>query len=188
MPTKSLLTALLALVTLSGCGADLAQEDVVAAHSRAALEKIQMRRLRLPPQVRRTQMSSAPTYALKTTDEVDPTLAPTWMSSFSIYSTYALYVATEITGNLSGHHLATVYLIAPNGFVYQSLDASFATDVAPGAGEQAAEQTATGWRLWVSIPVAGTAIQQFSMSGTWQAEAWVDDASLPNAKGSFQLN
>lgn len=134
---------------------------------------------------KRTKATAAPAYALLTTDAQDPAV---WKTSFPIYSTYTLYLATEITGTLTGHHLASVYLIAPGSTMYQRLDTAFATDVLAGPDEQQAVKTSTGWRVWVSVPVAGTSIQQLNMAGTWTSEVWIDSAAVPNAKTSFVLN
>jgi hypothetical protein len=127
-----------------------------------------------------TTTTVAASYALQTTDARFEGIAPTWKSDFAIYSTYEVMFATEITGSLSGHHTQTVFVSMPGGGAYQRFDVSFATDVAAGLDEQQAEKTETGWRVWISMPVAGTMIEQYSLTGPWTAEVYVDGAAKAN--------
>lgn len=127
-------------------------------------------------------------YALKTTDAYVAGAAPGWKSSFPIYSTYDVYFATEIPGPMAGHHTLTVFVMMPGGSAYQRFDVPFATDLVANPGEQQAEATSTGWRVVVSMPVAGTMIQQANLAGAWSAEVWIDSASAANARTSFNLN
>ncbi|MBI3182902.1 MAG: hypothetical protein HYZ28_12260 [Myxococcales bacterium] len=135
----------------------------------------------------RSGSTSAPTYALRTTDEHVAGVEPTWKTAYPIMSTYDVFFATEITGSLSGHHTETVFVFTPSGAAYQRYDVAFATDVPAGSGEQQAERTATGWRVWVSMPVAGTMIQTSGLTGTWTGEVLIDSASTPNARTAFDL-
>jgi hypothetical protein len=162
-------TLALAAVLLLGCGPDAAVESADS--------------LKRPP----PRKSSDTTCALRTTDAFDPAVAPTWRTGFSVYSTYTLYFATEFTGGVAGHHVESVTLIAPGSMVFQRLDVAFAIGVAATGAEQQAQQTSTGFRVWTSIPVAGTAIQQQSLVGTWSGEVRVDGASAPSAHASFGL-
>jgi hypothetical protein len=131
--------------------------------------------------------TAAPTYALKATDAHTAGTNPIWKTSYPISSTYEVQLATEVTGTLPGHHLASVFVFTPGGASFIRYDVSFATDVAANAGEQQAERTATGWRVWVSLPVAGTMISTSNLSGTWSAETWVDAATAASAKTTFGL-
>lgn len=127
------------------------------------------------------------TYGLATTDRHDAGVSPTWSTSFGVRTTAAVYVATVVSGTLKGHHTQSVFVVAPNGSSYQRFDVRFATDVTAGPGEQQAEQTSTGWLVWVSLPVAGTLIEQYNLVGTWNAQTFVDASATPNAQGAFQL-
>ena len=129
--------------------------------------------------------STAPTYAQRTTDALSS--SPTWMTSFSISSTGSVYFATDINGTMSGSHQLVVFINMPDGSAYQRIDVSFATDATAGAGQQQAERTSTGWRVWTAIPIAGTTIQTANITGQWAAQAWVDSASAANASTSFNL-
>lgn len=133
------------------------------------------------PTARRT---TAPSYGLLTTDA--KSAAPSWKTSYSIASTYTVYFATEIA-NLSGHHTESVFVNLPGGQAYTRYDVSFATDVAAAAGEVQAEKTATGYRLWVAMPVAGTDIQNYNLSGPWTASVYLDTASVPAATAGFSM-
>lgn len=170
--TRTLLAAVLAtsfLSALSACGPELQTEQ--------------------PDELKaqRSRTTSAPSYALKTTDAHQSGVEPVFNSSFPLASTSDIYLATEISGALSGHHTQTVFLFTPAGYAYQRFDLAFATDVPAGAGEQQAEKTASGYRVWVTLPVAGTMIQSSNLVGTWKSELYVDSASTPNARGSFGL-
>ena len=133
-----------------------------------------------------TTTAPAVTYALNTTDAYGT--APTFSSSFVINQTYDLFFAVDVNGALAGHHSASVFVNLPGGSAYQRLDVAFATDVAAGAGEQQAEKTATGYRVWVSMPVAGTVIEQYQLTGPWTASAFIDAGSTAAASASFSLN
>jgi hypothetical protein len=127
----------------------------------------------------------APTYALKSSDLSSST--PEWKSSYVIASTSEVWLATEITGTLSGHHTQRVVVKMPGGSAYQTIMVSFATDAVAAEGEQQAVRTSTGWRVWASFPVAGTIIEQYGLTGSWTSEAFVDSATRANATTTFTL-
>jgi hypothetical protein len=133
----------------------------------------------------RTTTTKAPTYGLKLTDARFDGLEPSFKTSFVINSTYEVLFATEIVGTLSGRHTQTLFVSMPGGSAYQRFDVAFVTDVAPALGEQQAEKTATGWRVWVSLPVAGTIIEQYALTGGWTAQVNVD--GILKSTSSFNL-
>ncbi|MFZ5471631.1 MAG: hypothetical protein ACOZIN_19570 [Myxococcota bacterium] len=124
-------------------------------------------------------------YALRTTAQ--KSTKPTWQSSFPINSTYDVHFAFEVPSSVKGHHVATVFVFMPNLSTYQRFDLPFATDVAASSGEQQAQKLSTGYRVWASMPVAGTIIEQYSLTGDWRADAYLDGASTVAAKASFSL-
>jgi hypothetical protein len=75
----------------------------------------------------------------------------------------------------------------PGGSAYQRFDVNFATDVTAGAAEQQTEKTSTGCRVWVSMPVAGTTIQQYNLTGPWSASFYLDGSGAANASAGFSL-
>lgn len=168
--------AVIATLALAACGNPYELQDVDALKSSGSTTTT----------TRKSKTSTATTtYALKTTDA--RSASPVWKTSFPIYSTYDVFFALEITGSLSGHHTETVFVNMPGGSTYQRFDVAFATDVAANPGEQQAEKTATGWRVWVSMPVAGTMIDSMGLAGTWSATAYLDGASTANASAQFEL-
>ena len=47
---------------------------------------------------------------------------------------------------------------------------------------------AGGYRVWTSMQVAGTIIQQYSLTGPWSAQVTLDNATTPAASAAFTLN
>jgi hypothetical protein len=127
-------------------------------------------------------------YVLKTTDARVVGVTPTFNTSYVIGSTANLYLATDLPSTVKGHHTLTLFVYMPGQSVYQRFDVSFSTDVTPYAGEQKAEKLSTGYRVWVTLPVAGTIIEQYSLTGPWTGDVFLDMASVANAKTSFTLN
>jgi hypothetical protein len=169
-----LLTALL-LVTACGIETDPAvvstsSEDLKAASSGSS---------------KKSQPPPAPTYTLRTSSAEGS--SPVFATSFAIFSTGDVDFAFDIDGTCSGHHTGTLDVFMPSGFAYQAFNVPFATDVAAGADEYQAVRTASGWRVWVSLPVAGTAIETSNIAGAWSAQMWLDAAQVPTASASFSL-
>ena len=130
----------------------------------------------------------ASTYGLRFTNAWVPGEEPVWTSEFAVTDTYFVEIATELPAEATGHHTLQVYVREPSaGGVYQRFDVAFAAGVSPNEGEVNAETTATGYRVWVSLPVKGTFIDSYSLLGTWSVESWIDSGSTANATGSFGL-
>ncbi len=127
------------------------------------------------------------TYSVATASGYAPDADPTWASEFRIYSTYNVYFAIDLPASATGRHALALEARMPNGLVYQRWEVAFATDVAAAPGELQAEVTSTGWRVWVSMPVAGTMIQHSNLAGTWTSDAFLDGASTPGATSRFVL-
>lgn len=128
------------------------------------------------------------TAEVQTTSAAMSATTSDWASSFSIGSTDAVNIAVDVPSSLTGHHQATVEVQAPGAYTFENFQVYFATDVGAGTGEQQAEALSTGgYRIWVSLPVAGTAIDNYGLIGQWAAEAYIDGASSPNASASFTL-
>ncbi len=154
-----------ALLTLAGCG--------VAGTEEATDE------------LKAAAKPTTQTYALRTTDA--KAASPTWKTSFNIANTYDVYLASDV-GTATGHHRDTVIVKMPGGSDYQRFDITYAAGVSATAGEQIAEKTSTGaYRVWVKLPIAGTMIEQYGLSGPWAAETYVDGAAVANARADFTL-
>lgn len=134
----------------------------------------------------RTTSTSA-SYATNTAAVRSDPASQTWQSSFMIADTPSVFIATDVPATLTGSHSVTVYVYTPAGSLYQSYTVPFATDVAAAEGEQQAEVTSTGYRVWVELHVAGTFIDMYGMTGTWKTESWVDAATTPNSFVTFDL-
>jgi hypothetical protein len=114
--------------------------------------------------------------------------APSFSDSFVIAETTDLHLALDVSASaVGGHNVATVFVDMPGGSAYQRFDVAFATNVVADPGELQAEPTATGYRIWITLPVAGTWIEQYQLSGTWTAEAYVNNSTSANASLAFTL-
>src|SRR6185436_8802086 len=102
-----------------------------------------------------------------------------WMTSYPIGSTYEVYFATVVPGTLAGHNTETLDVFVPGGTAWQRFTFSFATTVMAGAGEQQAQKITGGYLVWASMPVAGTDIDSYGLTGSWSAVAYVNGASKP---------
>lgn len=127
------------------------------------------------------------TFTARTTDAHQAGSEPQWKNTFPIHTTYDVFFALEIGGTYSGHHTATFEIRMPDGTTYQSFEVPFATDTEAFPGEQQAEAFSGGWRVWTNMPVAGTMIEMYGLSGTWSVAIYVDGASTPTASASFLL-
>jgi hypothetical protein len=174
MKTLSLCVALMFAV---GCGQPMLEDDVEALKAGGATTT---------KKGGSTPAPAAPSYQLLQTDMYAAGTTPTWRTAFPM-STLSVSFATEITGTLTGRHVVTVFVFAPGGQAYARYDIAFATDVVAYASEQQAERTATGYRVWVTMPVAGTMITQYDLRGAWTASAYVDSASTATAGSGFTL-
>lgn len=122
----------------------------------------------------------ATTYTLRTTDV--QSADPVWKTSYSVNSTYELYFALDVIGAIVGTSFLQLEIVMPSGLPYQVFVDSFTAS--------SGEPIDGGIRIWKSIPVAGTMIQQFSIYGEWSATAYVQepDASMHTASTSFTLD
>jgi hypothetical protein len=132
-----------------------------------------------------TPEAPAAAFALATSAS---TSSPSFTNHFFIANTADVYIALDIGAQVTGgHHTATVFVNMPGGYAYQAFDVAFATDAAAVGNELQAEPTATGYRIWITLPVAGTWIEQFQLGGEWSAEAYVDSAMTADATVAFTL-
>ena len=99
---------------------------------------------------------------------------PDFKKNFTIATTPDLFVAFDYHSKSPGSHKATFEILAPSGILYQTTDVPFVV-------------TQHAARVWNSLPVAGTWVEQYSMSGTWQVQVYLDDASDPAASTTFVL-
>lgn len=174
--------ALVAAVT--GCGGSVNRTSAQTPTGSYALTSNSS----VPPSGGANSPKSALAVSVRTADARSLAPASQFSTSFSITGTNTLYFAAEISGSCAGHHTASFQVNLPDGSTYQEINLSFATDTAADAAEQQAEKTDTGYRVWVSIPVAGTSIEQFHFVGRWETNVTLDGAVSPNAAAVFNLN
>jgi hypothetical protein len=113
------------------------------------------------------------------------TQSGTFATSFSINDTNTLFFAFDMPSTKSGSHVARFEIYMPSGSPYQVFDVAFAAGTAPAAGETSADVISGGYRVWASMPVAGTMIQQMNLSGTWSAKIFLDGVQV--ASSSYAL-
>lgn len=142
--------------------------------------------LETPPaeSLRSSGTTTSSSYTLRTTSQMST--KPSWKSSFAISSTYTVYLAFDLPRSVRGHHQLTLFVLMPDGGLYQRFDIAFATEGA-GPSEQLAQKTTTGYRVWAELPVAGTMIDQYHIAGAWRADAHLDGAGAPTAAATFML-
>jgi hypothetical protein len=134
----------------------------------------------------KTPVATTSTYALQTTDVKVTT--PVFKSSYVVTSTYELFYAVDLPSSLKGRHSLSIFVNAAGGSSYQRMDVKFTTDIAAGIGEQKAEKLSNGaYRVWASMPVAGTMIEQYGLVGTWSAADHIDGDATAAATTTFQL-
>jgi len=143
-----------------------------------------------------TSSASSLEYAVKMTDD-DRGSDSVWKNSFLIEATPTVFIALDVDRNVSGHHTASIVVHTPQGLPFQHFDFTF-TLAAPvgGDGGEApaikgvlrAEHTATGYRLWVALPVANTLIQDLGLAGRWSSSVYIDHSIRPTASASFSLD
>lgn len=186
---RSLFAATVATFVFCACGPELeaqtedSSQQVQALKSGTTSSSDKKVSTAKPPK-KSVDLSS---YATRTTDAYQAGVEPTWKSSFGIMDTYTVEIANEVPSTVSGSHTLNVYLYSPSGSMYQSFSIPFAAGTTAGAGEQQAEVTSTGgYRVWASLPVKGSSIDVYYLSGTWKAETWVDGVG-PKSTTSFEL-
>jgi len=140
---------------------------------------------RLKGKIRPAEPVPAPVVCeIKTTDIKEN---PVWKTSFVVSTTRTVYMAVDFASS-RGHRQLTVFVNMPGNMPYQRFDVSFAVGVTPASGEQVAVQVSKGvYRVWVSMPVAGTMIERYNLRGVWDASAHLDGAASPNSSIAFTL-
>lgn len=133
-----------------------------------------------------TTTTASPTAASITSDVKIVGGTPPAKTSFPIVSTYDVYAETEYA-NLSGSHAQTTRWYAPGGSLWQDSTVKFATTNTASSGEVQAALVGTRYQVYDSMPVAGTAIQNYGLSGGWRVDVHLDGAATPIASVSFDL-
>lgn len=130
--------------------------------------------------------ASKPPSAIPMKVQTSAELGGAFVTTFSVYSTYDVYFALDLPSSKKGSHLARYEVRSPNGLVYQVNEVQVAAGIAPSSGQVSADIISGGYRVWSSLPVAGTMIQQLNMTGRWSVKAFLDGAQVASA--TFTLN
>lgn len=171
--TKQLLAALVSL-TLIACGNPIAPESEDVSDSSSEAELKAANTLKASAQVARKPAPPPPAPAAWKAQVSATATNPVFKTSFPIATTYDLFVAADIP-KLTGQHVAIYEISSPDGSVYQRTEVPFSTG------------TATTYRVWTSMPVAGTWIQMFAMTGTWTVRVFLDSETVSRASQTFSL-
>lgn len=100
---------------------------------------------------------------------------PSFKTKFVIANTPEIFAALDIKSRLTGTHLAAFEFVSPDGVVFQRTEVPFSMG------------SARTYRLWNAMPIAGTWIQQFNMTGTWKVRVILDSETNSRATASFVL-
>jgi hypothetical protein len=84
---------------------------------------------------------------------------------------------------VSGHHLQTLKVIAPDGSLYQTMTRTFDAD----ANRRRLGEHGGDLLVRTLLPVAGTWITEYSMEGHWTIEIYMDANIQPVATSTFRV-
>ena len=129
----------------------------------------------------------SPQMSIRTTDVREEGVEPIWSTLFDIEETFDIHFAFEVPSSAAGKHVVALELWMPDGVPYQRIEVEFSAGVPASDQEQQAEPTHSGYRIWASIPVSGTFIQQHELKGDWTAAAFLEGAPSPNVTQVFTL-
>lgn len=162
--------AALATLTCLGCGFEAVPEVEAPAGGDSQAEAL------------RQKGPSSISMRVRTADSQSGSFGTT----FSINATYDLFFAFDLPSSKSGSHRAVFEVFLPGGSPYQRTEVAFAAGQAAVEGEVQAELISGGYRVWSSMPVAGTMIQQSALTGKWKVQVLLDGALV--ASSTFSLN
>lgn len=171
MKTKSnkMMAAAVAMMVLAvGCGMPDEEQDEFGTNNNELGVK-QMYAKAKP--IGKIQVLPAPIYSLKTTDVKVAGQIPVNETSLLIATTIDLHVAIDYQ-YVTGAHTQLVQFFSPDGSFYQG----FNRDICIGSGCTAnlPEVIGTVAQYWESLPVAGSYISQYNLTGNWRVDLYVD--------------
>ena len=166
---KQLLAALVSLM-LTACGNPVAPagEDLSGSTADAIYDgtRVEVRKVRQPrppaAPVWTSQISDTPTDAI-------------FKTNFAIATTHELYFAFDVPVPATYQQVARFVVSSPNGATFQTTQVPFSTG------------TSSKYRVWSSMPVAGTWIEQFQIQGMWTLKVYISDEDAPRAQQTFLL-
>ncbi len=99
---------------------------------------------------------------------------PDFKKRFAVAATPDLFIAFDSRSKAGVSHRARFEINGPSGAIYQATEVPFV-------------QSGGTTRVWTWLPVAGTWIEQYSMTGNWEVKVFVDDAADAAATSTFLL-
>jgi hypothetical protein len=171
--TYRLLAALVSL-TLIACGNPVAPAAEDLSDSDSSQAELKASRASKTPAKKSKGPAAATEPAAYAVQASDSATAPVFKTTFDIATTYDVFVAFDIPVTLAGQHVAVFEISSPSG-IYQRTEVPFSTG------------TATKYRVWSSMPVAGTWIEQYAMTGAWTVKVFMDAETAPRATQTITL-
>ena len=107
-----------------------------------------------------------------------------WRRAFVLEDTDDVHLSLDVMRPPPGTHVAGFEVYAPSGSLYQRFDVPYGAGVAPS---DALVKVRGGVQVWATLPVAGTWIQQFQMTGVWRVEVWLDQDTSPTDTFAFTM-
>jgi hypothetical protein len=104
---------------------------------------------------------------------------PAWSADFALASTPRIELAADLSGFAAGAHAVRIDVLDSDGLLYFTFHASF--------DPSSCELVQGACRIWKTLQVTGTTIEQYQRTGTWKVQAVVDSASVPLADAAFGL-
>jgi hypothetical protein len=114
--------------------------------------------------------------ALFISNEFSAQTPPQDAHSFALTDTDSLYFYVYLPDVAPGSHVVVLEVIRPDGYLHDTLYAPFDVGSAVTRGGVLTEM---GWRLVLELPVAGTAIDEYSLTGTWSTHVLLDVVAGP---------
>lgn len=130
-----------------------------------------------------TTTPPAAVYALKTTDVKVAGQVPVNKTALPIATTIDLYIAVDYQ-NVTGSHTQLVQVFSPDGSFYQGFNKNIC--IGSGCTANFPEVIGTTAQYWETLPVAGSYISQYNLTGSWRVDLYVDGVKKASTGILFQ--
>jgi len=109
-------------------------------------------------------------------DEFSESTPPPAKDSFSLPDTDSIYFYAYFPDLESGNHVAVMEIDGPDGYTYRTLSAPFTVGTGLITGGALSEM---GTRVVLELPVAGSSISRYGLTGQWGARLLLDIVAGP---------
>ena len=123
--------------------------------------------------------------SLTFTDRMIEGQLPVAKSSFPIGTTSDLYIGIGFLG-MGATTKHTIYIFAPDGSFYQRIEVPVSEEAARHGGART-DQNGPLTVVWTSLPIAGSYITQYNLTGRWRVDLVSQTDPSPLATGTFEL-